>query len=376
MNDIKTLTEQKNANIARMTEIKNTIEKESRALTADESAEWERLKAETDNINKTIEVLDNKFEASAQQTQQTATNGDNITDEQRAFVNMVRSGNVESRAFSKSANGILIPTSIATQVIEKVKEICPIYRLATLYKSKGILNIPVYDESDDKLTAAYINEFDEVIEHSGKFKSVTLTSNIAGTLTKISKSLINNTDFDALNYIVNKVAETIAEFIEKESLTANDTAKGICTTTNIVNAASANAITADELIDVQMAVPSIYQAKSVWIMNTKTLAALRKLKDNDGQYIFERNGLIDGYSYTILGKPVLISDSMPDIGAGNAAIAYGDMSGLAIKLAKDVEIDVLKEKYATQYAIGVCAFVEFDCKVANNDKIAVIKGAE
>jgi HK97 family phage major capsid protein len=61
---------------------------------------------------------------------------------------------------------------------------------------------------------------------------------------------------------------------------------------------------------------------------------------------------------------------MPDMGAGNVAIYYGDMRGLATKFSENLEIEVLREKYATQHAVGVVGWLEFDAKVEDNQKIA------
>ena len=61
---------------------------------------------------------------------------------------------------------------------------------------------------------------------------------------------------------------------------------------------------------------------------------------------------------------------MPAMAAGKTAIYYGDMSGLAVKLSEDVAIEVLREKFATQHAIGVVGWIEIDAKVENAQKIA------
>ena len=76
------------------------------------------------------------------------------------------------------------------------------------------------------------------------------------------------------------------------------------------------------------------------------------------------------FGTTLLGKPVYVSDNMPDIGAGNTAIYYGDMKGLATKFSEDINIQVLREKYADMHAVGVIAWFEFDSKVEDAQKIA------
>jgi HK97 family phage major capsid protein len=74
-----------------------------------------------------------------------------------------------------------------------------------------------------------------------------------------------------------------------------------------------------------------------------------------------------GFGWTLLGRPVYISENAP-VGE----IAYGDMSGLYVKLAQDVEIQILQEMYATQHATGVVGYIEFDSRVVEDQKIAVM----
>ncbi|MNN85332.1 hypothetical protein D3C81_2026070 [compost metagenome] len=61
---------------------------------------------------------------------------------------------------------------------------------------------------------------------------------------------------------------------------------------------------------------------------------------------------------------------MDTMGAGKTAIYYGDMSGLAVKLSEDINIQILREKFATQHALGVVGWVELDSKIENEQKIA------
>ena len=140
----------------------------------------------------------------------------------------------------------------------------------------------------------------------------------------------------------------------------------------VVTTASATAITADELIDLQETIPDVYQDNACWIMNKATRTAIRKLKDNEGRYILNPDATAK-WGYTLFGKPVYTTDSVSAIASEKTAIYYGDMSGLAVKTSEDVSIQILNEKYATQHAVGVIAWVEIDAKVENAQKIAALK---
>ena len=79
----------------------------------------------------------------------------------------------------------------------------------------------------------------------------------------------------------------------------------------------------------------------------------------------------------MLGKPVYLSDNMPVMGANAKAVVYGDYSGLATNMRQNIDMQVLREKYATQHALGIVAWLEFDSKIIDNQKLAVFKmGAE
>ena len=166
------------------------------------------------------------------------------------------------------------------------------------------------------------------------------------------------------------MAEAISKWIEKELLNGTtDKVTGLSTAKQTVTAAATAAITADELIDVQEEIPDVYQNGAIWIMNKATRKAIRKLKDNDGNYILNKDATAK-WGYTLFGKDIYTSVNMPGMEAGKTVIYYGDMSGLAVKLSEDVSIEVLREKFATQHAIGVVGWIEIDSKIENEQKIA------
>lgn len=104
-------------------------------------------------------------------------------------------------------------------------------------------------------------------------------------------------------------------------------------------------------------------------MSSNTRTALRLLKDGNQRYLFN-DDVTSPFGTTLLGKPVYVSDNMADIGTGKTVIYYGDFSGLAVKISENISIDVLREKYATEHAVGVVGYMEIDAKVENAQKIA------
>jgi len=371
--NIKALIEKRNDKVKEMQTLVDKAKAEERAMTEEEMDKFNTLEKEVKNLDATIEA---ETRAKGLEIIEDMKKDDKVEEralaEERAFECYIR-GIVEERAdvnLTVGDNGAVIPSSIANKIISKVYDISPIYQLATRYNVGGTLSIPYYDESSQAINMAYATEFTDLESTSGKFASIELKGFLAGVLTKISKSLINNSQFDIVNFVIDKMAEAIARWIEKELLVGTSgKIEGLSTVTQKVETASATAITADELIDLQEAIPDVYQAGAIWIMNKATRTAIRKLKDNDGNYILNKDATAR-WGYTLFGKDVYTSDNMPGMEAGKTAIYYGDMSGLAVKLSEEMNIEVLREKFLTQHAVGVVGWLEMDSKVENAQKIA------
>ena len=376
--NLKALIEKRNALIADMKSLCDKATAETRAMTTEEQTDYDAKKAEVEALNKTIRSIEEQNALNLISAKSDGTATDKEQAETRAFENYLRTGQIietrEDVNLTKGDNGAVIPATIANKIIRKVIDICPIYQMATRYTLAGTLSIPYYDEGTQAISMAYATEFTDLASTSGKFLSIELKGYLAGALSKVSRSLINNSQFDIVSYVINEVSIAAAKWIENQLI--NGTASKIdglaAGVKQVVTTASATAITADELIDLQETIPDVYQDNACWIMNKATRTAIRKLKDNEGRYILNPDATAK-WGYTLFGKPVYTTDSVSAIASEKTAIYYGDMSGLAVKTSEDVSIQILNEKYATQHAVGVIAWVEIDAKVENAQKIAALK---
>lgn len=375
---LKKLFENRKELEKQMEDILSKAKTEERAMSAEETAEFDRIESEINAIDATIKaeerargIANNKPSEPETRTQEEI--------EERAFADFVMGKVTELRAGEQNMtmgnNGAIIPTTIANRIIKAVKDRCPIFAGATIYNVKGTLKIPVWGKANDThdITVGYQQEFTEITADSGKFTSVDLGGYLAGALTLIGKSVENNGSFSVVNFVVNQMAEEIAAFLEKELLvgTGSSAAQGATNTATVVTAASSTAITADELIELQSKIKQPYQANACWTMNSETFLAIKKLKDGNNRYLLQDN-VSGAFPFMLLGKPVYLSDNMPAIAAGAKVILYGDYSGLAVNMRENISIEILREKYATQHAIGVNAWFEFDSKVTDNQKLAVL----
>lgn len=374
----KNLMELKNDKIEKAEKILADAEVNKRELTEDEAEELAEIRDDVKRIKEALKIgdeLDDSKDKQPKQEPAPAGGEPKPTQEQqerRAFENYIRGRIVHERAgeLTKTDNGSVIPTTIAQQIIKKVYDISPILEKSQKYNVKGKLQIPYYDTTDGGITVAYAEEFKPLTSSNGKFKNIELDGFLAGALSKISNSLINNSQFDIVSFVVNQMAEDIARFIEHELLIGtSDKVTGLSTMKNKVTAAAANAITSDEVVKLKDSIKDVYQSNAIWIMSSNTRTALRLLKGSDGHYLLQ-DDITSPFGSTLLGKPVYVSDNMPEIKADATAIYYGDMTGLATKFSENITTQVLREKYADEHATGVVAWFEFDSKVQNEQKLA------
>ena len=376
--NIKGLEERKIDLKGQMEAILTTAKTEERALTGEEISKFDKFEIEIRNIDETIKREERINMNENKEIKQEMTIEEREIKSFEAYIRNQVIG-LEERAevnLTKGDNGAIIPKTIIKKIMERVENIAPIYKLATKYNIGGTIQIPAEDNTSGRITVAYANEFSELVSSSNKFATIELTGYLYAALTKISKSLVNNTDFNLTNWVVNKMAKAIAKYIEGELL--NGTAQksagvaGSYDATNMkLTLAKAGAITADELIDLQELVPDEYQTESIWVMNRATRKAIRKLKDGQGNYLLEKDST-SKWGYRLMGNDVYCSDNVSALGtAGKNVIFYGDFSGLAVKESEKTEIQVLREAFATQHAIGVVAWGEIDAKVEDTQKIAV-----
>lgn len=383
MSYTKKMNEKLNEKIAKADAILGKAQKEERELTPDEMQEIAEIRDDVKRIKETLAAKgffdgedgpeaddracdDTSDEKSAEQR---------AMDERSTFEAYIRdtAAGIETRAnLDMGNNGAIIPVTIAREIIKRVYDICPILEKSRKFNAVGALDVPVYDETSTAITVAYATEFQELTANVGKFTSVRLTGFLAGALSLISRSLINNTQIDIVAFIIDEMAYKIARFIEGELLNGTtDKIDGLSTMTNTMTAASATAITADEVVQLKDKIKDVFQANACWIMSPATRTALRLLKDDVHRYLLQ-DDINAPFGSTLLGKPIYVSDNMPDIAAGKRTIIYGDLSGLGTKFVEEMNIQVLREKYATMHAIGIVGWLEFDAKVIDNQKIAAL----
>lgn len=399
---MKELIEKKNDLITRAESIVNTAKSEKRELTEAEATELTELRDNVKKITRDLGLMDDvdkiglekvkeekEKEGEAEMKKVEANNERSIEIRERnEFENYIRGFTVHERDGDPptpvnlgkdsydpthpagGAGGKLIPTTIVQYIIRKVYDICPILERSQKFNVRGKLDIPKYPADNNNITVAYQEEFSPLVSSSGSFNTVTLDGFLAGCLTKVSRSLINNLQFDIVGFVVREMAYAITRWIEGELLNGTSgKITGLSDLTNGITAAAQNAITADEVVKLHDKIKDQFQRNAIWIMSPATRTALRLLKSSTGYYLLN-DDISTPFGTSLLGKPVYVSDNMHEIAAGNTAIYYGDMMGLATKFNENMNIEVLRERYADEHAYGVIGWLEFDAKVIDEQQIA------
>lgn len=373
--NLKELMEKRNDLVGQIEELTKNIETEQRAFTPEEDAKVNELTKKVETIDKTIEQCERAQKFTKKDI--ASDNEESESTEQmeiRAFANFLRNRAGGDSNITKDDNTAVIPKTVVKKIIDKIKDISPLFRDAEKFNITGTVSIPYVDAANDNITVAYASEFTDLEAKSTKLLSVDLSGYLAGVLAKVSISLLNSTDIDLVDFVVGKMAAAAAVFIDSEILAPSDPTHkvtGAAAATQIVYAGSTSAITADVLIRLKNKLKSAYQSGAYFVMHPDTFTACQLLKDKNDRYLFN-DDVVEGFSGTILGKPVYVSDQCPAIAANANAIYYiNPAQALAVKVVED-NVQLLREKYATQHALGVVEWIEFDAKIQNEQAVAVL----
>ena len=274
-----------------------------------------------------------------------------------------------------SEGGYLVPDEYERTLVEALEEENIFRQMAKVIKtSSGDRKIPVVAS---KGTASWIDEEGAYPESDDSFGQVSIGAYKLGTMIKVSEELLNDSVFDLPSYISREFARRIGAKEEEAFFTGDGKGKplGVLAATGGaetgVTAASATAVTADELMDLYYSLKSPYRKKSVWVLNDSTIKAIRKLKDNNGQYLWQPS-LTAGAPDMILGRPIKTSAYMPAIAAGAKTIAFGDFSYYWIADRQGRSFKRLNELFAATGQVGFLASQRVDGKMILAEAVKVL----
>ena len=275
-----------------------------------------------------------------------------------------------------SEGGYLVPDEFERTLIEALQEENIFRQLAkVITTSSGDKKIPVVAT---KGTASWVDEEGAIPESDDAFGQVSIGAYKLATMIKVSEELLNDGVFNLESYIAKEFARRIGAKEEEAFFIGDGTGKptGIFNATGGatlgITTASATAITLDEVMDLFYSLKSPYRKNGVFVTNDATVKTIRKLKDGNGQYLWQPS-VTAGQPDTILNRPVRTSAYVPTIEAGAKTIAFGDFGYYWVADRQGRSFQRLNELYAATGQVGFKATQRVDGKLILAEAIKVLQ---
>jgi HK97 family phage major capsid protein len=367
----------------------NRAEKEGRDLSADEQAEYGRHEArqtEIGNLAKRAEKF-GQLDAEVGQAVNTVTKLAVASDGRKDFRNSAEykealdvvlrrgsAGILDPRIHNalqvgtNSEGGYVVPQEFETTLLEALQDINEIRNYVSVISTASQHHIPVESTLG---SAAWTAEEAAFNESDAAFNRVTLNDYKATTIIKVSEELLRDSFFDMQGYLARNFGKRFGILEEAAFVNGDGSAKptGIVPGASLgKTAAGTAAITTDELIDLYHSLNRPYRKNAVWMMADGTAKLIRKLKDTTNQYLWQP-GLVAGQPDTLLGRPVIVSNSMPAATTGLKSVVFGDLSYYTVADRQGVTVQRLNELYAATGQVGFRAFKRTDGKVTLSEAI-------
>lgn len=354
-------------------------------LSAEDTATYEKMEKDVVDLGKEIERLERQTAIDAELNKPTSLpltnkpNGNPGGEEKkgrasdqyrRSFWNAMRQKNfydVENalQVGTDSEGGYLVPDEFEQTLVGALEEENFFRSIATVIQtSSGDRKIPVVASKGE---AAWIDEEGAFVESDETFGQVSIGAYKVGTMIKVSDELLNDSAFNLEAYISKEFGRRIGAKEEEAFFVGNGTGKptGIFNVTGGASdgtKTSTAAISFDDVMDLFYSVKSPYRKKAVWVLNDTTVKALRKLKDNNGNYIWQPS-VQAGQPDMILNRPYHTSAFVPEIAAGKKVMAFGDFSYYWIADRQGRSFKRLNELYAANGQVGFLASQRVDGKL-------------
>ena len=394
MNKIQELREQRGKVWEQAKTFLDDHRQENGLIKPEDNETYEKMEDEVVNLGKEIERLERQEmmdrELSAANTKPLASRPEKMKEEKvgrasdayrTAFWGVMRNKvnpSVQNalEVGTDSEGGYLVPDEYENQLIQALQEANVLRNLChVITTSYGDRKIPVVASHG---SAAWMDEESAFNESDDSFTQVTLSAYKLGTMLKVSDELLNDSYFDLEAYIAAEFARRIGAAEEEAFLTGDASSKptGLLHASGGaslgVTAGSTTAITLDEVLDLYHSLKTSYRKNASFLVNDATIKKIRKLKDGQGQYLWQPS-LQAGTPDTILNRPVVTSQYMPTAAAGEKTILFGDFNYYWIADRQGRTFKRLNELYAANGQVGFLASQRLDAKLILPEAIKVLQ---
>lgn len=371
---------------------------ESGLMSAEDTATYERMEQEVVDLGHAIEREERAAEMerelnAATNTPLTSRPEKAVTGKQgrasdeykNAFWRMVRNRGghllVQNalQIGEDSEGGYLCPDEYERTLVKALEEENRLRSLCTIIRTEsGDRKIPIVASHG---TASWVDEEGVIPESDDVFGQISLGAHKLATMIKVSDELLQDSVFDIESYIAAEFARRIGAAEEDAFINGDGSGKpyGLLHATNgagVGITTAGAAFTSDEILDLIHSVKAGYRKNAKFLLNDSSIKALRKLKDGNGQYMWQP-GLKEGQPDRLLSHELITSAYMPEIGAGAKPILFGDFKSYWIADRQGRTFQRLNELYAATGQVGFRATQRVDGRLVQTEglKCLQIKGA-
>ncbi len=363
-------------------------------VSAEDAAAYDRMETDVVNLGKEIERLERQTAIDAELARATSkpiTNQPNgridgetktgraSAEYKRAFWNGMRnriSYEVQNALSigTDSEGGYLVPDEYEKKLVEALQDEVFFRSLATVIRtSSGDRKIPIVTSKGE---AAWIDEGGQFPESDDSFGQTSIGAYKLATMIKVSDELLNDSVFNIEQYISKEFGRRIGTKEEEAFFIGDGQGKPI----GLFNAtggaetgvtAASTSITFDDIMDLYYSLRAPYRNKATWLLNDSTVKAIRKLKDSNGNYIWQPS-VREGEPDRILNRPYRTSIYVPELAEGKRVMAFGDYSYYWIADRQGRSFKRLNELYAATGQVGFLACERVDGKLILSEAVKTL----
>lgn len=338
----------------------DSVEAEGRDLSGEEQESYDRMTADMDALKRRIDRAEDyaKREADISASMRSfpaesaAHKADNGVDARlQAFIQgEARSFDAawsESRDLTKgsaTAGGNTVPTDFVAQLKEHLIEVATVASISTVITTDGGENID-WPVTTAHSSGALVAEGGTISESDPAFAKRTLGAYKYAALMQVSRELLSDTGVDLQGYLARQGGRAVGNALGADLAVGNGSSKpsGVAQTSTLGKTGATSvsgAFSADNLIDLYYSVIAPYRnvPGAGWLMRDATLAAVRKLKDSQNQYLWQPS-LQVGAPETLLGKPIYTDPNIAAVGLGAKSVLFGDFKSYVTRLAGGVRFE-------------------------------------
>lgn len=365
--------------------------KDGNFVSGEDAATYDRMEQEVMDLGKQIDRLERQAAIDVEMAKATsvpitnlpgagvggnAKSGRATAEYKRAFWNGMRnkmSYEVQNALSigTDSEGGYLVPDEYEKKLVEALEEEVFFRSLATVIKtSSGDRKIPIVTSKGE---AAWIDEGGAFPESDDSFGQTSIGAYKLATMIKVSDELLNDSVFSIENYISKEFARRIGTKEEEAFFVGDGVGKptGLFTSADSGVTTTTTDITFDDVMDLYYSLRAPYRNKATWLLNDSTVKAIRKLKDGNGNYIWQPS-VREGEPDRILNRPYRTSIYVPEIAVGNRVMAFGDFSYYWIADRQGRSFKRLNELYATTGQVGFLASERVDGKLILSEAVKTL----